>query len=171
MAIDFPASPTNGQQFTPIAGLSYVYNGYAWDLVSGGVSNAAFHAMLSADQTGVANETFTKVAFNTASFNIGGYYNTSTQRWVPPVGVGNIIAAVYFSAGLLLGTPIQIALYKNGTIFKREFCSASADYGSASISVVDNANGSDYYEVYVNVMSGATATISSGASYTYFQAR
>ena len=29
MAMDFPASPTNGQLFT-FAGVSYVWNGYAW---------------------------------------------------------------------------------------------------------------------------------------------
>lgn len=34
MAFDFPASPTVGQQFTPVAGTSYVWNGYAWALAS-----------------------------------------------------------------------------------------------------------------------------------------
>lgn len=30
MAFDFPSSPTVGQQYTPIAGTTYVWNGYAW---------------------------------------------------------------------------------------------------------------------------------------------
>jgi hypothetical protein len=30
MAFDFPASPTVGQTFTPAAGVTYTWNGYAW---------------------------------------------------------------------------------------------------------------------------------------------
>jgi hypothetical protein len=36
MAFDFPGSPTVGQQFTPVAGTTYVWNGYAWALASSG---------------------------------------------------------------------------------------------------------------------------------------
>jgi hypothetical protein len=36
MAFDFPSSPTVGQQFTPVAGVTYTYNGVGWTLVSGG---------------------------------------------------------------------------------------------------------------------------------------
>lgn len=32
MAFDFPSSPTVGQQFSPVAGTTYTYNGYAWAL-------------------------------------------------------------------------------------------------------------------------------------------
>lgn len=31
MAFDFPASPSVGQVFTPVAGIGYQWNGYAWD--------------------------------------------------------------------------------------------------------------------------------------------
>jgi hypothetical protein len=31
MPFDFPASPTVGQLFSPITGVSYIWNGYAWD--------------------------------------------------------------------------------------------------------------------------------------------
>ena len=33
MPFDFPASPTSGQTFTPSGGPTYVWNGYAWDVV------------------------------------------------------------------------------------------------------------------------------------------
>ena len=37
MAFDFPSSPVNGQTFSPVAGLTYVYNGYGWDLQTPGL--------------------------------------------------------------------------------------------------------------------------------------
>jgi hypothetical protein len=37
MAFDFPSSPTVGQQFTPVAGVTYTWNGYGWDGGSGAV--------------------------------------------------------------------------------------------------------------------------------------
>jgi hypothetical protein len=36
MAFDFPSSPTVGQQFTPVGGVTYTWNGYGWDGGSGG---------------------------------------------------------------------------------------------------------------------------------------
>jgi hypothetical protein len=36
MAFDFPSSPTVGQQFSPVPGTTYVWNGYAWSLALGG---------------------------------------------------------------------------------------------------------------------------------------
>lgn len=35
MAFDFPSSPTVGQQFTPVGGVTYTWNGYGWDGGSG----------------------------------------------------------------------------------------------------------------------------------------
>jgi hypothetical protein len=34
VAFDFPSSPTTGQQFSPLPGVTYQWNGYAWDLVT-----------------------------------------------------------------------------------------------------------------------------------------
>ena len=42
MAFDFPASPTPGQVFSPATGVTYVFNGYGWDLkgaAGGGVTS------------------------------------------------------------------------------------------------------------------------------------
>jgi hypothetical protein len=41
MAFDFPSSPVVGQQFTPVAGTTFTYNGYGWAISgSNGVSNS-----------------------------------------------------------------------------------------------------------------------------------
>lgn len=39
MAFDFPASPTVGQLYAPVAGVAYIWNGYAWALSSGASFN------------------------------------------------------------------------------------------------------------------------------------
>ena len=38
MAWDFPASPTVGQEYVPVAGLLFKWNGYAWDRLGGGAA-------------------------------------------------------------------------------------------------------------------------------------
>lgn len=40
MAFDFPSSPVVGQQFTPVAGVTYTWNGYGWVLSGGGGAGA-----------------------------------------------------------------------------------------------------------------------------------
>ena len=101
----------------------------------------------------------------------GGYYNVSTQRWTPPFGKNTIAATVYFNGGLLPGTPILIAIYKNGTLYKKGYGAAMADYGGVSISLPGElANGTDNYEVYVNVMTASAAVISAVAADSYFMA-
>jgi hypothetical protein len=43
MAFDFPASPTNGQAFLPVAGgPAYAWDGTAWRMTSGGISAGVF---------------------------------------------------------------------------------------------------------------------------------
>lgn len=48
MSWDFPASPTTGQTFSPQAGTTYTWNGYAWNLqVAGGVPATALRVFTS----------------------------------------------------------------------------------------------------------------------------
>jgi hypothetical protein len=120
-------------------------------------------AVPSANQTGIANETFTKVAFGTTTVNDGSLFNTTTSRWTPPVGKCFIAARAYFT-GILLGTPISLAVYKNGVLAHQNLLASAADYGSGSIQYADNASGTDYYEIFASVMTSGTATITAASS-------
>jgi collagen triple helix repeat protein len=134
------------------------------------INKGACHVVMTGDQS-IANETWTKVAYNSLVFSDGSFYNTTSQRWVPPSGKNSIAAAVYFSGGLLLGTQIAIAIYKNGAVYKTAYGAAMASYGGASIVLpAEFANGTDFYETYVNVMTSGMATISSLAVNSYFMA-
>lgn len=96
-----------------------------------------------------------KMPLSNAVINSGAYWNNSTQRFIPPAGIYsfrlNLSLAVSNSSGALY-------LYKNGVAV------AEAAQGNSqtwiinlSISTLDHANGTDYYEAYWQ-SPGATAT-------------
>jgi len=125
---------------------------------------------MSADQS-LANETYTKINFNTAILNDGTMYNTSMLRWIPAFqGKHQMITNVHFKSGLLPGTPIFLAFYKNGALYKLTTGAAMADYSSVYLSIMDSCNTTDYYEVFASVMTAGTVVASSTASQSYFMA-
>jgi hypothetical protein len=125
---------------------------------------------MSADLS-LANETWTKITFTTPVFNDGNGYNVPAQRWVPPfLGKQVLFASIYVKDGLLAGTPLTIAVYKNGTLHKQMSNGCVANYGSALIAFMDNCSSTDYYEVYANAMTAAAAVVSSTPAHTYFSA-
>ena len=79
-------------------------------------SRPAFSASQNGDQT-VTAETFTKIEFDTEAFDTDSKYDVSNYRFTPTV-------AGYYQFNLAMrgaSTTINIiALYKNGSIFKRK---------------------------------------------------
>lgn len=72
MAFDFPSSPTGGQQFTPVAGMTYTYNGYGWALST---------TYLSSNVTATLTVGYTFTAFN--------YLTVSSGTFNPSAALGN----------------------------------------------------------------------------------
>jgi hypothetical protein len=120
----------------------------------------AFIATLSADQTGVAATTWTKVNFNTVGYNQNSKFNTSTSRWTPSAGPVQIEAQLSFSAN----ATIYAGIYKNGAIFKQMVIVGANE---SRITVTDNANGTDYYEAWI--WAGVAGSVQHDASITFFQ--
>jgi hypothetical protein len=142
--------------------------------VDGLVSRVAFSAFKNADQTGIASETWTKVLFQATDFNDATRYNVGTSRWIPPSGRCQITGSVGFSTGstLLIGTPLLICVYKNGTIYKVAVGSMlSTALASVNITIIDSCNGTDFYEIGIYLYTNTTATIpaTNASLYTYFQ--
>jgi hypothetical protein len=132
----------------------------------------AFSAYKSANQTGVPNATFTKVTFNLEEFDTNNNYDTSTSRFTPTVAGYYQINWQIDTGGVT--TSISISdLYKNGGSWKRSSGVSIAGIGEQYIvgSTLVYANGTtDYFELYVYVGSGSTATLYGGGyQYTYFQ--
>ena len=100
----------------------------------GGANTPVFSAYMSAGQT-IPNTTFTKIAFNTENFDVGGCYDTSNYRFVVPSGQAGKYVIVAKSAvdGIDDGEHVDIALYKNGSRDNKTYIS---DYSSKTNGIV-----------------------------------
>lgn len=119
----------------------------------------AFVATLSADQTGIAANTWTKINFNLSGYNQNGKFNTSSSRWTPSPGPVEINAQI---ACPTVAT-VLLAIYKNGI----QAChNAGTNTPTVPLTIVDNANGTDYYECWVQ--SNVANTVTANYLFTFF---
>ena len=131
----------------------------------------AFRAILSANQTGLSDATYTKLELDTEQFDTTGDYDSSTNyRFTPSVagyyqlngGAGDANNTTY---------QVYVGIYKNGSIYAIQGDYHASDGGSngarytrQSVSTVMHMNGStDYAELFFfdNVASG-TGTVHGG---------
>jgi hypothetical protein len=134
-------------------------------------ARSCFQAVSSANQVGFTATTYTQCVFNTANFNVGSNFSTASNgMWTPPAGKVLINAGLYFT-NLTGNADSYIAIYKNGAIFRQGKFYTNTTVLGMNISFIDNASGTDYYQVYcylgaVNVGAGG-GTLNAG-SLTYF---
>lgn len=119
------------------------------------------------DQSGIPADTFTKVTFPTTVFQEGSYYDATNSIWTPPGGPVLISCNIDFNTGVTLGGAMIVSIFKNGARFKDLIEGRAGATGTTGTggTIIDEATGTDTYEIYTYVETGATATIS-GASYT-----
>jgi hypothetical protein len=121
------------------------------------------------NQTGVASNTTTKLTFGTELYDNGGLFDATTNyRWTPPPGTVHLNAA----CGLVTTadqTYLQIIIRKNGVDFRQIYHQTSgAGDQTLGVSITDQSNGTDYYEAFVNQISGASRDILGNETVTYF---
>lgn len=137
---------------------------------AGGVNTPAFQAYLSTSQS-IANNTWTKVNFETEDFDTGSCYNnSSTYRFTPTTSGKYYI----FSSIRTSTTNNSVAIYKNGSVIKVNNLIYSGD-GSNFVYTLVSANGStDYFEIYAIHSYGSTRDINGdgggGQKYSTFGA-
>jgi hypothetical protein len=78
MAFDFPASPTNGQSFTPAGGKPYVWDGVAWRMSGAGITTSVIIA--DTPPAGVAHGTLWWEADSGNTFIF--YDDGDSKQWV-----------------------------------------------------------------------------------------
>lgn len=99
MAFDFPSSPTVGQQFTPVGGVTYTWNGYGWDGGSG---------ILIVSDTPPASPTNGSLWWESDTGTLWIYYtDANTSQWV---AIGGGSAAAPGSWVLIQQTPVTVGL-------------------------------------------------------------
>jgi len=123
MAFDFPASPIEGQTFTPPGGPSYIYHAPAWQLVSsssgggGGIPDAPSDGSLYGRLSGIwskgvklAGDTMTGLltlsGAPTAALHAATKAYADTK--VPIVGTTTITGGITLTGGLAVGTNMTV---------------------------------------------------------------
>jgi len=122
----------------------------------------------SSDQT-IPNSTWTKVRFDTETFDPQSTYDTSNYRFTPAVAGYYSITAQVTSADVSDWNTFALRIYKNGSSFAdMQVRHTHAD--SIFISTMDLSDDNDYYEIYVRQNSGSNKDIRNLDSYNWFQA-
>lgn len=131
-----------------------------------GIQGPAFSAYTNTGQA-LSLNVWTKLVFQVEEFDTNNCYdNTTNHRFTPTV-------AGYYQVNALFGiaataTNLQLAIYKNGSIFK--YGTQPSTAGNTNVVALIYCNGStDYLEIYANLNTNAQNT-TSGQPYQYFQA-
>ena len=128
---------------------------------AGATSGPAFRAYQSANQTGIASETWTKVTLNAESFDTANNFDSTTNyRWTPTTAGYYSINAQALIGRTSTGGFGYLKVYKNGSgTGATTALSAMGAEAACQVAITDLVymNGSsDYMEIYVWI-SGAGA--------------
>jgi hypothetical protein len=124
----------------------------------------AFSANGNAAQS-IANNVWTKIAFNTELFDTNSNYDPTTNyRFTPTVAGYYQINATIFTSTSAAGLAF-IAIYKNGSVYAYGNCVPNTNGGYITANGLVNCNGStDYIEIYALQSSGVSLLFGSSSS-------
>jgi hypothetical protein len=125
----------------------------------------AFEANLSSDQTSVADNTLTKVQFNSEVFDTDSCYDNSSNYRFTPTTAGKYFVYAYIVGGAGGGNAdnkdMQVAIYKNGSLVKFLHNLTNTGYENEIDVTIHNTidmNGSsDYLEIFGKINSVANS--------------
>lgn len=153
-----PTGPTGRTGPTGFTGPTGANSGAAFSVHKNGTS-----------QTGIVDSVETKATWSTEVYDIGGFF--ASDKWTPPAGKVHMDAAILMNGDYATGALLRIVIYKNGASFKYSTDSGSNVFGAggASISIDDDANGTDFYEMYVlGDTTTGTNTLNGDAKLTFW---
>jgi len=133
------------------------------------VNRPAFSAYLSADQSGITDNTWTKAAMDTEFYDTDSAYDTSTYRFTIPTGADGKYC--FFTSLHLEGSNTMdsssVAFYKNGTkIFYEE--EGLDNVNIHTLVATFDLSAGDYIELYVkgDIASSGTLTLNQDGTTT-----
>jgi len=121
-----------------------------------GQNYPAFEAYQSSSQSGITNNTWTKISANTEKFDTDSMYDSSTNYRFTPTVAGKyfVYGAISVSSQTTFNLYVpNIAIYKNGSSYKQSVMNFNSTYAHNEdwifISATVELNGSsDYIELY-----------------------
>jgi hypothetical protein len=135
------------------------------------INGPAFSAYQNSNQT-ITTSTWTKINFDTEEFDTNSNYNNATYRFTPTVaGYYQVNGSINFSNSAT-NTANIIAIYKNGTEFKRTSLQTVSVVGqNICVGCLIYMNGStDYIECYGFQNTGSNVTAFGSNNATIFSA-
>ena len=118
----------------------------------------AFSAKKSDENQSIANNTAVKCAFDTVVFDTDSCYDTSNYRWTPNVAGKYCLVTNVRCRQTADFNDLNVAFYKNGSGFNKFQNNSSHHNESMLVVAVVEANGTDYFEVFMSQTSGNTDT-------------
>ena len=150
---------SSGDTITIPSGATLTNNGTATGFAS---STPAFLATRDSNQSISANTT-TKIQYDDESFDTDNTYdNSSNYRFTPGVSGKYVIGA---SAGVDTQSDhnhLSVEIRKNGTAIAYVI-DANQHLGVRNMTIIDDANTTDYYEVFLRQDNGTENTTASAA--------
>jgi hypothetical protein len=133
-------------------------------------ARSGFRATMSADQTGIADATWTKITMPTETFDRAGDYDGANSRHTPQSATAHEWhAQLQFTTGAVAGQTYGVSIGKNGAqTFKNVAAVPLSGNATIAITAADLPNGSsDYYEVfgYLDTISGTGTAIAAGTRF------
>ena len=146
----------------------------AADLVGaagGGTNTPNFRATMSSG-TSLVDQTFTKLAFNTETYDTGNCYDTTNYRFTPTTsGKYLVIASVLVSSSDMSSSITLCSIFKNGVEHSRaNIVMSSSTSNPITVSLIQLNGSSDYVEAFAYQASLSTKTAYTGSEQTYFSA-
>ena len=133
----------------------------------GGTNTPAFSVYRNGTQA-IANNTATKVQYNTESFDTDNTFDSSTNyRYTPAFSGKSFLVGSIRLYGTDDFNNYTLEIHKNGTAILRQQ-NSHWHYESAQVSGIVTHDTDDYFEVYVTQQSGSTLDVMSGIEITYF---
>jgi hypothetical protein len=131
----------------------------------------AFSAYQSANQTGIAINTWVKLQMNTKEFDTANCYDPTTNYRFTPNVAGYYLVIGEISGASTNNTITLAGIYKNGSLVRYATGVNQPSGGAPIVSNIMYMNGTtDYIELYGFQNSGSSATFYGGQTTAYFQA-
>ncbi len=93
----------------------------------------------------------------------------ATLLRTPPSGKISLVARAALNGNLLLNAQQELAIYKNGTLYRNMAWASHTGGAVMELTIDDSANGTDTYGVWVKLATvGSTRTVMGGTYLTYF---